>query len=190
MINLVGKNKYYTSLSIVVCSENYQELLGCKANSNILLRNAFPHLRISNGEGNVKKTEFQMLYKQNDFLSSNDLVKLKKFIDGSTYDAITFIVPDPREIIENPHDWYKLLKTVNPFLRQNAYITGYEKHFKVNDIVRSLAQVSGSSLTLNKLPKTNCPQADDTIDDFNDSIYTANNDFYYDGSVIPERVRF
>ena len=190
MISIAKKNKTYTSLSVIVCSNNYQELVYCKANSNILLRNAFSHFKICNNGRNVTEVAFPRLYEGNTFLNPADFVQLKHFIDGMTYDAITFIVPDPREIIKNPHDWYQLLQTVDPFHRQNAYIIGYEKYFKLNDIIRSLGQVSGPSLTLSKLPKTNCPEANNTIDDFNDSVYTANNDFYYDGSVIPERVRY
>lgn len=190
MTSIVAKNKNYTSLSVIVSSVNYQELSDCKANSNILLRDAFPHFKISNNGGNVSKVSLHREYKENTFLSDHDFPILERFINGLDYDAITFIVPDPREILKNPHNWYRLLQTVKPTFRKNAHIIGYEKHFKVNDIIRSLAHVSRSSQPLNKLPKTNCLKADDTIDDFNDSVYTANQDFNSDGSVIPESIRY
>lgn len=181
--------KLYTLLTVTTASLNYQELPGCYACARMLTRPGYPHFDLRK-IGNVQEASFNRLYKNNNYLQLNDLNIIKTFITSAKYDAINFIVPDPREITRNALGWLLILQAVPGHIRKNSYIIGYEKYFKVNDIVRSLAQISGASLTLSKLPKTNCPQADDTIDDFNDSIYTANNDFYYDGSVISESVRY
>lgn len=183
MTNIISKK--YNSLKITVASVNYQELKGCNSNSNILLRDAHPNFRISS-DGNVKDQPFSILYNNNDYLKPSDFITLKTYIKSQYFDAITFIIPDPKEILHNYQYWYSILNSLPVYFKNKAYIIGYEGHFKVEHITKSLSLVSS---TPQKLPYTGIGHVDNTISDFNDYIFISKRDFKADGSVIPENQR-
>lgn len=180
------KSKNYISLKITASSVNYQELSGCYSCSNILLRDAYPNFRICD-DGNVTDQPFSILYNNNDYLKPSDFITLNTYIKSQYFDAITFIIPDPREILHNYQYWYSILNSLPVYFKNKAYIIGYEGYFKVEHITESLNLVSS---TPQKLPYTGIDQVDNTISDFNDYIYTSKRDFNADGSVVPENERY
>lgn len=179
------KNKKYTLLTIVIAPEKFTDDLGF-ACARLNTDAEYPHFDLRKN-GNVKESAVLYSYQNNHGLKQQEYQTIKHLVH-TDYNAINFLVPDPREILRNWRQWRDIFSALPVNILHRSYIVPYEQYFKVKDILPALDELSDRSAissSVQSLPYTGIPNIDGSIEWFNDWCKQASRDFRADGSVRP-----
>jgi len=179
------KNKKYTLLTIVVAPENFTNDFGFSC-ARLNTDAEFQHFTFGE-HGNVEEHMLPCYYPGDYGLTQQEYQTIKHLVH-TDYNAINFLVPDPREILRNWRQWRDIFSALPVNILHRSYIVPYEQYFKVKDILPALDELSDRSAissSVQSLPYTGIPNIDGSIEWFNDWCKQASRDFRADGSVRP-----
>lgn len=176
------KNKQYTLLTIVVAPANFTANLGF-ACAQLNTNGEYWHFNFSH-DGNVNEYALSYLYPGNQGLKRQEYLMIEHLLH-QRYDAVNFLIPDPREILQNWQYWRDIFLAVPANILQRSYIVPYAEYFKVEHILIALDELAygHASPSVSSLPFTEIPKTDGEVWMFNQRCNQASRDFRADGSI-------
>lgn len=176
------KNKQYTLLTVAVAPESFTAGLGV-ACARLNTDAEYPHFDFRE-HGNVKESALLYSYQNNHGLKKQEYLTIEQLM-YKNYDAVNFLIPDPREILQNWQYWRDIFLAVPANILQRSYIVPYAEYFKVEHILIALDELAygHASPSVSSLPFTEIPKTDGEVWMFNQRCNQASRDFRADGSI-------
>jgi len=177
------KNKEYKLITIVIAPENYKDDVGY-ACSHINTDAEYPHFKFYVSR-NVSEDVYPYVYPGNYGLINQHYATLKGLM-YSKYDAINFLIPDPREILRHWKQWYEIFRAIPNHIMRKAYVIPCHNYFKLKDILEALEQLALNDThnsSVSALPIHGLSNNNSSVGLFNYYCQLADEEFNPDGSV-------
>lgn len=181
-----SKNKQYQLLTVVVAPANFKDDLGDSC-AKLITRAEYKHFNFNKYNGNVNETICSFRYQGNHGLMQQEYQGIERLMKYN-FDAVNFLIPDPREILRNWRQWRDIFTALPNDIFQRSYVIPYIGYYKVEYISHALnvvTDIPSTNTSVSALPNTGIPVVDGDIWMFNQRCNYADIDLLPSGFVRP-----